>query len=132
MCWFLAYRENKITVKKPIDFALYQRVNVLENSEYLFQISDIEIGGTQYFDIRHNQCACDFFGAKKQNAVLRDSFEQFIFERMKNPCVEPIIISIWIEGKEIFIPKETVEITVSNIKAVFENRKDCVYRVVRA
>jgi hypothetical protein len=133
VCWFIVYRENKISVANLIDYSCYKKVNIIENEDniYPFQIYKMEIDGTLYYDIRNNQCACDFFSTKKQSVVLRDAFVQFIRERMKNPCVEPIVASKWIGNEEFSLPKDTLDVNTSDIEEIFKRARDCVYRIVR-
>jgi hypothetical protein len=135
VCWFILYRENKIAVANTIDYSCYEKVNVIEieneDNAYPFQISEIEIDGKLYYDIRNNQCACDFFSPKKQNGKLRDSFVQFVLKRMKNPCIEPIIVSKWIDNEEISFPKDTLDVKISDLEEIFKRTNDCIYRVVR-
>ena len=95
MCWSILYYENKITLDNIKDYSIYKNVNVLENNNHSFQINKLNIQNTLYYNITHNQCACDFFNSK--NKKLQNEFIDFIIKRMKIECIEPYILIKWLE-----------------------------------
>ena len=140
MCWFIAYRENKIAVSESFDYSLYKKVNVLGENNYNFSTHEVDIEGKKYFSITHNLCACDFFTANSSKpsclrlAPLREEFQQFILDRMEYPCIEPTIITKWDCGHEEFTTEsiKKVKLNISEINKILENEEECIYRVVRA
>ena len=130
MCWSILYHENKIKLNdNKIDHKIYNKVNVLENVNFNFQVDKIIIQNKLYYNITHNQCACDFFNNKK-NMKLKEFFKKFIFDRMEIPCVEPYIRIKWIKNDEDFYKISSKEIKIiskNDLSKIFTDEYSEVY-----
>ena len=117
------YHENKISLEENIiDYNIYKKVNILENLNYTFKMDKFSIQNKLFYNITHNQCACDFFNSK--NIKLQEEFVKFILTRMKISCVEPCIYIRWTDNDEVTnnIPNNIININDNELLNIFTTK----------
>ncbi|MDR1911005.1 MAG: hypothetical protein LBQ52_01485 [Helicobacteraceae bacterium] len=133
MCWKLIYYEKKIAIAAPLgDYSVYKKVNVVEGGDYSFQIDKIYLQNNAYYNITHNQCACDFFASKYRS--LQEEFIAFVLTRMQIESLEAFILTKWIDGDEIIdkIPNDYSDINQNDLTSIFcSDRRIKLYRITR-
>ena len=126
------YHESKVSLEETImDYNIYKKVNVLENLNYIFKIEKFSIQNKLYYDITHNQCACDFFNSK--NIKLQEEFIKLILTRMEISCVEPCVYIKWIENDNVInnIPDKIININDNKLLNIFTTKYNEVYYCIK-